>query len=86
MNKIVLITGATSGIGEACAVKFAENKYDLIITGRRNERLQALKAKLETTYNVNVLTLCFDVQNREELITQINNLPEDWRKIQILNL
>ena len=47
MNKIVLITGATSGIGKACAIKFAAAKYDLIITGRRNERLNELKKNLK---------------------------------------
>ena len=60
MKKIALITGATSGIGEACARKFAEGGYNLIITGRNAEKLAQLKAELPTE----VLTLCFDVRHR----------------------
>ncbi|MBL0144733.1 MAG: SDR family NAD(P)-dependent oxidoreductase [Chitinophagaceae bacterium] len=84
MNKTILITGATSGIGEACAIKFAKEGYSIIITGRRKERLAALKSKLETEYNVSVLLLCFDVQNKEEVFTNINALPKEWQKIDIL--
>lgn len=84
MNKTILITGATSGIGEACAIKFAKEGYNIIITGRRKERLAALKSKLETEYNVSVLPLCFDVQNKEEVFTNINALPKEWQKIDIL--
>ena len=60
MKKTALITGATSGIGEACARKFAEGGYNLIITGRNAEKLAQLKAELPTE----VLTLCFDVHDR----------------------
>ena len=65
MDKIVLITGATSGIGEACAKKFAADGDHLIITGRRAERLQKLTAELESNYRVKVLPLVFDVQDRQ---------------------
>lgn len=84
MKKIVLITGATSGIGKACAIKFAAAGHDVIITGRRNERLQDLKSRLETAYSINVLTLCFDVQNRQAVQEAFANLPEPWQKIDVL--
>lgn len=83
MNRIVLITGATSGIGKACAEKFAAAKYDLILTGRREERLTALKASLETA-GANVLTLCFDVQQQAEVADRISTLPAAWQNISIL--
>lgn len=83
MNKIVLITGATSGIGEACAEKFAAAGYDLIITGRRQERLTALQTKLQQQ-NIAVLPLCFDVQDREAVTTVFNNIPAEWKKVEIL--
>jgi 3-hydroxy acid dehydrogenase / malonic semialdehyde reductase len=84
MSKIVLITGATSGIGKACAEKFAAAKNNLIITGRREDRLQNLKTTLETTYGITVLPLCFDVQNKEAVFEAINNLPATWQAIDIL--
>ena len=80
MNKTVFITGATSGIGKACAEKFAENNYNLIVTGRRKEKLLALKETLENDFKINVTTLCFDVQNKKEVfdnIAQIQNTPID---------
>ena len=64
--QIVLITGATSGIGEACANLYAKNGYNLIITGRREEKLNQLKLNLENNFSVKVLTLCFDVRNGSE--------------------
>lgn len=84
MNTIVLITGATSGIGKACAQKFAAAKNDLIITGRRKERLENLKKELEAAHGVTVLPLCFDVQDKEAVFLAINNLPEAWQNISIL--
>jgi 3-hydroxy acid dehydrogenase / malonic semialdehyde reductase len=84
MNTIVLITGATSGIGKACAQKFAAAKNDLIITGRRKERLDELKIELEAAHGVKVLPLCFDVQDKEAVFTAINNLPAAWQNISIL--
>jgi len=74
MNKIALITGATSGIGEACAKIFSANKFDLIITGRRSENLTILKEKLEADYQISVTTLCFDVRIREETINSLNTI------------
>lgn len=84
MNKIVLITGATSGIGKACAQKFAAAKHDIIITGRRKERLKALKAELENEHSITVHQLCFDVQDKAAVFNAINNLPAQWQNISIL--
>ncbi|MDO5523171.1 MAG: SDR family oxidoreductase [Bacteroidia bacterium] len=83
MPQIALITGATSGIGEATALKFAENGFDLIITGRRDERLTILKNKLEER-NVRVLTRCFDVRNETDVKNAIGNLPDEWKNIDVL--
>lgn len=84
MNKIVLITGATAGIGKACAEKFAAEKNDIIITGRRKDRLEALKKELEKNNGVEVLALCFDVQDKKSVTDALTNLPEHWQKIDIL--
>lgn len=84
MNKIALITGATSGIGKASAEKFAKNGYDLIITGRRNDRLEKLEEDLKSNYGIDVLFLCFDIRNKEEVIAAIENLDDKWKKIDVL--
>ena len=84
MNKTALITGATSGIGRAVADIFAENKYNLIVTGRRSERLQELKAALERQHGISVLALCFDVRNNDEVVRNIASLPVEWRNIDVL--
>ena len=77
MNKTVFITGATSGIGKACSEKFAENKYNIIITGRREDLLKNLKSALEKQYQVQVTALCFDVQNRKQVFHAIAALPQN---------
>ena len=82
-KKICLITGATSGIGEACARKFAQGGYDLILTGRREEKLSQLAQELKGK-DVNVLPLVFDVRNYEEAKEAIDRLPEEWTAIDIL--
>lgn len=84
MPKIVFITGATSGFGEACAYKFAANGYDLILNGRRTERLQILADTLEKKYNTAVLQLPFDVQDEKAVTSSIQNIPADWKAIDIL--
>lgn len=84
MNKTALITGATSGIGRAVADIFAENKYNLIVTGRRSERLQELKATLERQHGISVLSLCFDVRDNDEVVRNIASLPVEWRNIDVL--
>lgn len=66
-NKLVLITGATSGIGEACAEIYAENGADLILTGRRAERLENIKQKLEKLYNIKVYTYTFDITDKKSV-------------------
>ena len=84
MNKITLITGATAGIGRATAFKLAENKHNLIITGRREERLKTLKEELEKNYEVSVYYLPFDIRNKEEVNEAVDALPKDWQNIDIL--
>lgn len=84
MRKIVFITGATAGFGEACAYKFAANGYDLIINGRRTDRLQILADTLEKKYNVAVLQLPFDVQKEKEVFESIHNIPAEWKAIDVL--
>ncbi len=84
MSKIVLITGATSGIGKACAEVYAQNQYNLIITGRRAEKLNQLKADLEAKYKIEVLTSEFDVRKRSEVEKALNAIPADWKKVDIL--
>lgn len=84
MSKIILITGATSGIGKACAEKFAKEGNKLIITGRRKERLLELKEQLERHYNVPVLVLNFDVRHREEVEEILALRDDSWKPVDIL--
>jgi len=84
MNKIVFITGATSGIGNACATVFAAAGYNIVITGRRKERLEKIKITIESEYNIKVYTLCFDIQHKKEVFDAIENLPAEWKAIDIL--
>lgn len=84
MNKIVFITGATSGFGEACAYKFAQNNYDLILNGRRVERLEQLKKNIEDQFKVSCYLLAFDVQDQQAVFESINSLPEQWKQIDVL--
>ncbi|MBR4644951.1 MAG: SDR family oxidoreductase [Bacteroidaceae bacterium] len=83
MNKIVLITGATSGIGLACARKFAKNGDRLILTGRNEKRLSEIQKEL-TDEGAEMLTLVFDVRNREEIKRQLSELPKEWQDIDVL--
>lgn len=84
MPRIVFITGATSGFGDACAKKFAANGYDLIINGRRMDRLQKLADDLENKFNVAVLQLPFDVRDEKLVFESIKNLPDEWKGIDVL--
>ncbi len=84
MSKIVLVTGATSGFGEAIARKFAANKCKVIITGRRADRLQALQKELVQTYSTEILPLAFDVRNRKSCFSMVEKLAEQWKDIDIL--
>ncbi len=81
-NKIALVTGASSGIGWACALTVAKMGYDLIATGRRAERLEELRQELPE--GVRFLPLVFDVRNREEVDRLLTNLPSDWASIDVL--
>jgi 3-hydroxy acid dehydrogenase/malonic semialdehyde reductase len=84
MGKIVLITGATSGFGKAAAEKFAEGGYDIIITGRRKERLEEIKKNLSSKYSVKILALAFDVQHKQSVFHAIESVGEEWKKIDVL--
>ncbi len=82
MHKIVLITGATSGIGEATAKILAEKQYKLILCGRRQEHLQKLEALLSS--KTEITTLTFDVRNKNAVFTAIESLPDSFKNIDIL--
>lgn len=81
---IALITGATSGFGKAIAFKFAQHGYDLILTGRRKERLDAIEREITEVSGRKVYTLCFDVRKRNDVNTFLNNLPHDWKEVDVL--
>ncbi|MFN5332929.1 MAG: SDR family NAD(P)-dependent oxidoreductase [Bacteroidota bacterium] len=81
-NKIALVTGATSGIGQACALTLAKLGYDLIVTGRRAERLEEFEKKLPQ--GIRCLSLVFDVRDREQVEKILGNLPKEWSEIDVL--
>ncbi|MDY5305717.1 SDR family NAD(P)-dependent oxidoreductase [Fusobacterium gastrosuis] len=83
-NKIAFITGASSGIGKACAEKLAKLGVNLILTARRKEILENLKKDLEEKYQIKVFILTFDVRNYDEVKSNIDSLPDDWKNIEIL--
>ena len=83
MNKTVLITGATSGIGLACARKFAQNGDRLILTGRNEQRLAEIRNQL-AGQGTQVLTLAFDVRDRQKAKQLVDRLPHDWQQIDVL--
>lgn len=82
--KTAFITGASSGIGEACARKFAENGYRLILNARNTEKLQAVVDSLKKDFNTEVLTLIFDVRDRNAAYQAITTLPSEWQTIDVL--
>lgn len=84
MKKIALITGASAGIGEASAIKFAENGYHLILAGRRIERLEQLSTLIKNKYQVEVLQLALDVRDKLAVNNAIENLADNWKKIDVL--
>lgn len=84
MSKIVLITGATSGIGEACANVFAQQQFNIIIIGRRKDRLEKLKNQLEKQWNISVEALCFDVREKKAVEESLKSLSSDWKNIEVL--
>lgn len=83
-KKIVLITGASSGIGEGCARKFAMNGYRLILNGRNVEKLNAVKKELLEKYGADVYLLPFDVRDRQAAHAALESFPEEWKAVDIL--
>jgi NADP-dependent 3-hydroxy acid dehydrogenase YdfG len=84
MSKIILITGASSGFGKATATRFAAGGWNVIITGRRKEKLEALAKALEANYGIKTLCLNFDVQDKKAVFDNLQNLPTEWQAINIL--
>jgi 3-hydroxy acid dehydrogenase / malonic semialdehyde reductase len=84
MNRIIFITGATSGFGKAIAEKFAATGDHLIVTGRRKDRLETLSKDLQKDFGIKVLPLNFDVRDKDSVFREMQNLPEQWRSIDIL--
>jgi 3-hydroxy acid dehydrogenase/malonic semialdehyde reductase len=83
-NKLVFITGASSGIGRASAIAFAAEGARLLLCARRADRLAELKARLEKEFHASVYSFVLDVRDREAVDRSMNALPEDWKKIDIL--
>lgn len=84
MNRTIFITGATSGFGKAIAEKFAATGDHLIITGRRKDRLEKVSKDLQKDFGIKVLPLNFDVRDKDSVFREMQNLPEQWRSIDIL--
>ncbi len=83
-NRIVFITGSTSGIGEGCARKFASKGSDLILNGRNEDKLLKLKSDLESEFGIEVLPLVFDVRDRKTSIDALDSLEGKWKNIDVL--
>jgi len=83
-NKVVFITGASSGIGASCAVQFAQQGAMLLLAARRIERLDAFAEGLEKKYSVDVRTIQMDVRNRKEVESAVTGLPDPWKKVCVL--
>ncbi len=81
---IAFITGATSGFGKAIAIQFAAHGWDVIINGRRKERLESLEKEIISTFETKVFTLPFDVRNQIDVKDSISSLPHEWKKIDVL--
>jgi len=84
MSKTIFITGATSGFGKACAAIFAQHRHNLILTGRRQDRLEEIAETLEQQYGIDVYTLVFDVQDKDACFEAVASLPEEWRSVNVL--
>lgn len=84
MKKIALITGATSGLGRAATLRLAKEGYNVIITGRRKDRLEELEKEIGIKYEVKVISLYFDVRIYDEVEKAIDGLPEEWKDIDVL--
>lgn len=84
MNKTALITGATSGIGKACAKLLAKNNFDVILTGRRSELLKKVEADIRNESHSDTHSLCFDIRDNNEVTESINSLSGKWKNIDVL--
>ncbi len=84
MKKTILITGCTSGFGKAVAEKFAAAGHRLIITGRRQQRLDEVKVQLKNDYKVDVVAFCFDIRDRKACFEAVDSLEKDWKQIDVL--
>ncbi len=84
MNKIALITGASSGIGEACAHVFAREGFDLILTGRQSDKLEKLANALNIQYNTEVAVAVFDIRDKAAVQHHLETLPAAWKKVDVL--
>ncbi|MFC2152119.1 SDR family NAD(P)-dependent oxidoreductase [Bacteroidota bacterium] len=84
MNRIALITGATSGIGRATTLTLSENNFDVIITGRRKELLEELKKEINKKSTNKIHILHFDIRNKAEVDKAIDSLPAEWQDIDVL--
>ena len=84
MSKIILITGASSGLGKATAEKFAAEGWNLILTARRKEKLAVVVNDIEKKYGVKTLSLIFDVQDKKVVFEHLGNLPKEWQAINVL--
>lgn len=83
-NKTILITGASSGIGKACATTFAEHGAKLLLCARRLDRIQTLAKELENQYHIETHTFQLDVTQRQDVKNQIDSLPDEWQNIDVL--
>lgn len=83
-NKIALITGATAGIGYETALLLARNNFNLILTGRRKERLESIKNEIESNFHVQIYNLNFDIRSRPEVENALSSLPDEWKAIDVL--
>lgn len=84
MSKIILITGASSGLGKATAEKFAAEGWNIILTARRKEKLAVVVNNIEKKYGVKTLSLIFDVQDKKAVFEHLGNLPKEWQAINVL--
>ena len=84
MSKIILITGASSGFGKAIAEKFAAGGWNLILTARRKEKLEAVAAGLENQFGIKTLCLIFDVQDKEAVFENLGKLTAEWQAVDLL--
>jgi NADP-dependent 3-hydroxy acid dehydrogenase YdfG len=84
MSKIILITGASSGFGKAIAEKFAAGGWNLILTARRKEKLEAVATNLEKEFSIKTLCLVFDIQNKEAVFENLGKLPVEWQAVDLL--